>query len=199
MSIENAVFIHSYLGDPKVEGKPDGLTRLGILSAAELYRQKIVGKICVSVIPELSEGIVKRLKILLNNPSEKNLLVSPTTVSTDEEVEVFSQMINENSLGSSISVAADIHIPRIEKSKRRYSPYSKTLAFEDILDCRLRYKQVLLDSKSYSEYKSLKKQEKIFDLLGKIPFWGEKIVTQLPRKIPSKISLQERLFKIMGK
>ncbi len=67
MSAENAVFIHSYLGDTKVKGRPDGLTRLGILSATELYRQKVVGKICVSVVPELSEGIVKRLKILLNN------------------------------------------------------------------------------------------------------------------------------------
>lgn len=75
----------------------------------------------------------------------------------------------------------------------------KTLTPEEILNSRQRYQQVLLDSKFYPEYQSLKKQERIFTLLGKIPFLGEAIATQLPRKIPSKVSLQEKLFKIIEK
>ncbi len=82
---EKVAFIHSYLSDTDKGGKliPDRPTRACILAAAELKRRNKVDTIALSVVPELSRPITKRLKTLLSKSlDEKDVISTESTATT---------------------------------------------------------------------------------------------------------------------
>ncbi len=63
----SAILIHSYLNDKSGKDRPDRLTRLGILSALELYRHGEVDAIFITVEQNQAASMVKQVKNLLGN------------------------------------------------------------------------------------------------------------------------------------
>lgn len=190
------LFIHSYLSDRHVPNKPDRLTRLSLLSAAELYRHGVVDDICISVVPELSKPMVKRLKSLVDSLQDSNLIIDPVTVTTKQEVTVFKKVIETNKYAKIFSVANESHIPRIKRLIDNIFDDNdvQVMSTEDVLGKYPRYSGIINDSKSWSEQKSLIKQENILNKFARVPIIGNFLSTYLPEIVPNKIIFQKWLF-----
>ena len=113
---ERAALLHSYLADRKDPGKPDRLSRMGILAVAELYRNGEIDKICITVEPELAIPQERRLRSLLSERlREGDLVIKPQTVTTREEVQTFRELAEENGWNNLLTVGNKAHLPRIKK------------------------------------------------------------------------------------
>ncbi len=196
---ERAAFIHSYLSDKDKGGNPipDRPTRMGILAAAELKRHNKVDTIALSVVPELSGPIVKRLKILLHNSLDENGFVSTeATATTKGEVKVIKQLSEENNWGEVISIVIDPHKERVEKNVERvFGEKQKTVTvktFNEVLSTERSdalYDKVIGEAKSWHIYREFEKQEARAQKLSKIPIVGEFLVYEFPDLLPEKIKI----------
>ena len=198
MSGERPVaLLHSYLADREEEGKPDRLSRVNILAVSELYRRGKIDKICITVIPELSNMQVKRLKTLLNDISEEDLVVKPQTVTTKEEVTTFGDLAKENGWNNLITIGNPVHLPRIRKEiKKAFKEKSiriEAKSSSEILSEYPRYAQILRDMESWPEQESQKFLEKILNT----PILGRIILSIAPHFSQAKIALQSWGFKLL--
>src|SRR3990172_5952238 len=198
MSGERPVaLLHSYLADREEEGKPDRLSRVNILAVSELYRRGKIDKICITVIPELSNMQVKRLKTLLNDISEEDLVVKPQTVTTKEEVTTFGDLAKENGWNNLITIGNPVHLPRIRKEiKKAFKEKSiriEAKSSSEILSEYTRYAQILRDMESWPEQEAQKFLEKILNT----PILGRIILYIAPHFSKRKIALQSWGFKLL--
>jgi hypothetical protein len=200
MSGEKPVaMLHSYLADREGRERPDRLSRVNILAAAELYRHGKIDKICITVEPELSEIQSNRLKSLLNSLREEDLVVEPQAVTTREEVETFGNLAKENGWNNLITIGNPVHLPRIRKEIHRVFK-DKGIRVEaksssEILSQYPRYTKILDDMENWPEQQSLSFQEKVLNT----PMVGRLILFVAPIFSQAKISLQSWGFKILEK
>jgi hypothetical protein len=204
---ERAVFIHSYLSDTDKGGKsiPDRPTRACILAAAELKRRNKVDAIALSVIPELSEPITKRLKTLLpKSLDESDIISTENTVTTKGEVREIKRLSEEKVLDEAVSIVISPHKKRVEENVRRlFGKNQATVAvktFDEVLTSERQdglYDGIINESESWSLFKQFEKQEVFAQRLSKIPFIGEFLVRDAPDLLPGKLKiwLQKRLLK----
>jgi hypothetical protein len=197
MSKERAALVHGYLTDREGKDKPDRLTRVGILAAAELYRHGEIDKVCFTAKPELSDLQVKRLKTLLNNPTEKDIIVDPKVVTTRGEVETFKELSERNGWKNLITIANKDHLPRIRKEiKRAFGEKEiESISSRSVLDRYARYSPVLAEMDSWEEQVSLSFQEKILNT----PIIGALALNIVPHFSKYKVALQYRFFNQLEK
>lgn len=193
MSKEKAALVHSYLADREDKDKPDRLSRMGILAAAELYRHGEIDKICFTAKPELSNSQVKRLRTLLSNPPDEDIIVDAKVVTTRGEVETFKKMSERNGWDDLLTIANESHLPRIRKElKRAFKDKEvESLSSKKILSKYPRYSSVLADMNNWKEQISLSFQEKILNtpVIGSLALKLVSYVSQY------KVALQYRFFK----
>ncbi|AKM83224.1 hypothetical protein A2422_00295 [Candidatus Woesebacteria bacterium RIFOXYC1_FULL_31_51] len=191
--------LHSYLADREGKNRPDRLSRINILAAAELYRHEEIDKICITVTPKLTEMQVKRLKILLNNPRDEDLIVKPQTVTTREEISSFKSLAGKNEWKHLITVGNSVHLPRIKREiKNTFKDNSVKIearSSSEILSQYPRYFNLLNNMNNWPEQHSLSFQEKILNT----PIVGELILSMAPLFSQTKIFLQTLGFKILEK
>lgn len=195
MSTERpAALVHSYLADRQDSSKPDRLTRVGILAAAELYRHGKIDKICITVESGLSSPQVKRLKMLLPGLPHEDLVVEPETVTTRQEIETFEELAAEYGWERLMSVADTLHLPRIKREiKRSYIKGDtdiETKSSQEVLSQYPRYTGILTEIDSWPESRSLRIQE---GLLA-IPVLGS-LLSKVVEHLPGKVRLQYWLFR----
>lgn len=180
--------LHSYLSDREGKERPDRLSRVGILAAAELYRRGDIDKICITVEPGLSGPQARRLKILLNDPPEEGIVVEAKTVTTEEEIKTFKKLAEENGWNSLITIGNPAHLPRIKREIQRTfkSNPVEAKSSREILSQHSRYSSILSDMKDWPEQKSLALQEKILNL----PILGSLALKMAPRLAHLKVTLQ---------
>lgn len=204
---ERAAFIHSYLSDTDKGGKPipDRPTRACILAATELKRRNKVDTIALSVVPELSEPITKRLKSLLpESLDESDIISTENTVTTKGEVREIKRLSEEKVLDEVVSIVISPHKKRVEENVRRlFGENQATVSvktFDEVLTSERQdglYDGIINESKSWSLVGKIEKQEVLAQRLLKIPFIGEFLVHDAPDLIPGKLKiwLQKRLLK----
>lgn len=201
-SVEKPVaLLHSYLRDREGKGIPDRLSRLVILAAAELYRRGKIGKVCITVEPELSALYVKRLKTVLGLSGEDKedlkvkaledlLVVVPRTVTTAQEVQAFKEISEENDWNNLITIGNHAHLPRIQREiKKRFRSSDKKIEARssgEILSRYPRYESILEEMEMWPEQHSLAMQERILN----IPVLGNLALCIAPRLSHVKIALQ---------
>ena len=170
--------LHSYLSDREGKERPDRLSRVGILAAAELYRRGDIDKIYITVEPQLSGPQVRRLKILLNNPAEEDIVVNAKTVTTEEEIKTFRKLAEENEWNSLITIGNHAHLPRIKREIRKTFKGSRIEAksSREILSQYPRYSSILSEMEGWPEQRSLALQEKIL----RLPILGSLILKMAP-------------------
>ena len=187
--------LHSYLADREDNQKPDRLTRTGILAAAELYRHGEISKICITVEHQLSSKQVERLKILLGEMPQEDLVVKAETVTTRDEIATFKQLAQENGWDSLITIGNDAHLPRIKREiKRGFGDFSieiQAKSAKEILEGRSRYFSITNEMKDWPEQKSLAFQEKILNT----PIIGSVLLKVAPYLSHLKVVLQSWGFK----
>ena len=198
---ERAVFIHSYLSDTDKGGKriPDRPTRACILAAAELKRRNKVDAIALSVAPELSEPITKRLKSLLpESLDEKDLISTENTSTTKGEVKEIKRLSEEKGLDEVVSIVINPHKRRVEENVRRIlgdnQETVRVKTFDEVLTTQRQdglYDGVINESESWNLVRKFEKQEIFAQRLSEIPFIGEFLTYDLPGLIPGKIWLQK--------
>lgn len=202
---ERAVFIHSYLSDTDKGGKPipDRPTRACILAAAELKRRNKVDTIALSVIPELSQPITKRLKTLLpKSLDEKDVISTESTTTTKGEVKELKRLSEDNELDVAVSIVMKPHKKRVEENMRRFfGENQETVAvktFDEILTVERQdglYDGIINESESWSLFKQFEKQEVLAQRLTKIPFIGEFLVHDALDLLPGKLKIWlQKLF-----
>ena len=165
MSLERAALVQSYLADRQEPDKPDRLSRLGLLTAAEMYRRDEIDIICITVVPELSEAQVQRLQALLRNPPEGVIVSAEETVTTRGEIRTFKRLAEENGWDSLVTIANQAHVPRTRREiveEFRNVPVN-TITPEQKLKEYPRYEPVLDAMTTWPEQISLEKQEKILN------------------------------------
>lgn len=193
MGRERVALLHSYLADRKDKEKPDRLTRTGILAAAELYRHDEIEKICITVEPELSGPQVRRLRTLLNNPPEEDIVVEGETVTTEEEVKTFNKLAENRGWNNPITISNHAHTPRIKREIRKtfMGKGVEVKNAREILSQYPRYSHILTEMKDWPEQKSLNFQEKVLSL----PILGNMILKTGPHLSRYKVALQTWVFK----
>lgn len=201
MSPEKPVaLIHSYLYDRKGTGKPDRLTRTGILAAAELYRRGEIGKMVIAVEPNLAEIIEKRLHFILQNRlKEEDLVTRPNGVTTVQEIKTFVDIAEENKWTNLVEIGNHAHKPRIERIAKNFSQKIDVVTAKEVISRFPRYNNIVKEIENYPEQKSLSKQEEFFAKLVKIPVFGPFIADVLPQILPGKIALQLWMFRQLEK
>lgn len=193
MNKERVALLHSYLADRKNKEKPDRLTRVGILAAAELYRHREIGKICITVESELSKPQVGRLNILLNNPPEEDIVSAEKTVTTEGEVKTFNELAEEHGWTDLVTIGNHSHLPRVKREigktfkERRVEAKSA----REILSRYPRYSPILSEMENWPEQKSLNFLEKILNL----SILGGMILKAGPYLSSYKVALQTWVFK----
>lgn len=208
MKGERAVLVHSYLEDRDDKDRPDKLTRLGILSAAELYRNGEIDKIVVTVGGGLSENIEKRFKMLLSNSlREEDLIVSPTTATTEGEIGGLKKLSerDENNWVSITTIGNTSHRERVKECiSKSFGEENevKVLTHKKVLSKYPRYSfetyNIIKNMESWPETLSMKTQENLyhrFDNYPKVQKLVKKTIEKTPEGI--KILLQGSLFKIV--
>lgn len=198
MSPEKPVaLLHSYLSDREGRKRPDRLSRVNILAAAELYRHGEIDKICITVEPQLSNPQVRRLKTLLNNPPEEDIVVDAKTVTTREEIETFRSLAEGSGWNNLITIGNSAHLPRIRKEiQKAFTDKSMRIepkSSSEILSQYPRYANVLRDMESWPEQQSLSLQEKILNM----PILGKLILYVAPHFSQTKVALQSWGFKLL--
>jgi len=191
MNKERAVLIHSYLADREDKEKPDRLTRLGLLAASELYRHGEIDKICITVEPELSRPQVKRLRRLLNDPPEEDIISKEETVTTEGEVKSFKNAVEEKNWRNPLTIGNETHIPRIKREIRKtFKEVSiETTTPRKVLARYPRYSSILKEMDGWPEQLSLSRHERVLN----IPVIGKIIERTIPLRW--KIALQSWVFK----
>lgn len=192
MSTEKALLVHGYLVDRGDKRKPDRLTRLGLLAAAELYRHGVVDKICFTLVEELTDLQVKRINVLLNNPPEEDIVLQPEAVTTRGEIKTFKALAEANGWVDLFTVGYPIHIPRIKKETERTFKDRKVvnISTKDVLFRFIRYHSILSDLENWPEHKSLDLNEKILNE----PLLGSLIMIISPYISGIKIAMQTWIF-----
>jgi uncharacterized SAM-binding protein YcdF (DUF218 family) len=199
MTCEKPVaLIHSYLKDRQGKERPDRLTRVGILAAAEMYRRGEISKICVTVVPELSNLIAGRLKKLITIP-EEDLIIQPETVSTKGEIKTFRKMAEEAGWSNLLTIGNSTHLTRIKReigeAFKNSDKNIRTISPEEILDRYSRYEGVMNEMKHWQEQKSFDMQERVLNT----PVLGDSLLL-LQECFPNiKITLQTWVFKQLEK
>lgn len=201
---ERVAFIHSYLSDTDKGGNPipDRPTRACMLAAAELKRQNQVDTIALSVVPELSIPITKRLKMLLPKYLDnKDLISTEVTETTKGEVKEIKRLSEEKSWGEVVSVVISPHKNRVEQNVRRMlgnnqetvrvKTYAEVL--KGVRQDHL-YDGIISESVSWAEVRKFGKLEAIIQRSSKIPFIGGYLAYDLPDLLPYKIRLQKWLL-----
>ena len=178
--------LHSYLSDREGKERPDRLSRVGILAAAELYRRGDIDKICITVEPQLSGPQVRRLTILLNNPPEEDIVVNAKTVTTEEEIKTFKKLAEEKEWSNLITIGNHAHLPRIKREIRKTFKSGRVEAksSREILSQYPRYSSILSEMENWPEQRSLALQEKIL----KLPILGSLILKMAPH-LPSRLKV----------
>ncbi|KKU25079.1 MAG: hypothetical protein UX34_C0003G0004 [Candidatus Woesebacteria bacterium GW2011_GWF1_46_13] len=176
------------LSDREGRDRPDRLSRVGILSAAELYRHGAIDKICITVEPQLSNPQVRRLKILLNNPPEEDIVVDAKTVTTGEEIRTFRKLAEENKWNSLITIGNHAHLPRIKREIKKTFKNDgvEARSSREILSRYPRYSSILSETEDWPEQRSLALQERIL----KLPILGSLVLKMAPHLSRLKVSLQ---------
>jgi hypothetical protein len=189
--------LHGYLADRDNPEKPDRLTRTGILAACELYTNDEIDKICLTTKEELSNPQAKRIKMLLANPPEEDVVVSPETVTTRDEIKTFKKLAEQNEWNNLITIANHKHIPRIEKEiKKTFKEKEvRVRSTEEILSqyphYSNRYSNILSEMENWPEQKSLALQEKILN----VPILGNLILRVAFPLSRIKVRLQTYVFR----
>jgi hypothetical protein len=196
MSKERAVLVHSYLMDRKDTSKPDKLTRLGLLAAAELMRRGEVDKVCLATLPELSSPQAKRLEILLDNP-EAEISINPQAKYTTEELRAFKELAEIYEWSDLASIACEPHIQRVTRETKKAfgDTFVEIMSSNEILSRFQRYSNVYDEVEKWPEYKSFKTQEEILNT----PFLGGAILSLSPIIVPFKIEIQSFVFRLTEK
>lgn len=193
MNKERVVLVHGYLTDREGKDRPDRLTRIGILAAAELYRHGEIDKICFTAEKELSNSQVKRIRTLLNNPPEEDIVVEARAVTTEEEVKTFNRMSEENNWGNLLTIGNQEHLPRIEREIRKTFKDKpvEVISSKEVLSAYPRYSSILSDMEDWPEQISLSLQEKVlsFPIIERLAL---KIISYLLRY---KIAMQKWAFR----
>lgn len=200
MSRERPVaLMHSYLADREGKDRPDRLTRIGILAAAELYRHGEIDKICITVEPQLSNPQVGRLRTLLNNPPEKDIVVDAETVTTEQELRSFGRLAEENGWTNLITIANHSHLPRIrgiiEKIFARGGTIIEAKSSREILSQYPRYFSILGEMEHWPEQKTIAIYERILGIPG-LETLASKIGSRLKH---IKVILQSWIFNQLEK
>jgi uncharacterized SAM-binding protein YcdF (DUF218 family) len=171
MGKERVALLHSYLADRKTEDKP--------------------------VEEKLSEPQIRRLKTLLDNPPEKDIVVDAKTVTTEGEIKTFSELAEENDWSNLVTIGNDVHLPRIKREIEKTFGKRKVEArsSKEILSQYSRYSSILADTEKWQEQKALALQEKILML----PILGRLILGMAPYLSHSKVTLQSWVFKQLEK
>ena len=199
MTCEKPVaLIHSYLKDREGREIPDRLTRVGILAAAELYRKNEVSKICVTVVPELSDLITGRIKKLITIP-EEDLIVRPKTISTRGEIRTFRKTAEETGWKNLLTIGNKTHVARIKREINEAFKDSdikvKAISPEEILSRYTRYEGVINEMKNWQEQASFNKYEKFVNT----PILRDLLLLQGDHFPRVKITLQTWVFKQLEK
>ncbi len=187
------VLLHGYLADRDNPEKPDRLTRIGILAACELYRHGEIDKICLTSKEELSNSQVKRIKMLLANPPEEDVVVSPEAVTTEGEIKTFRKLAEQNRWGNLITIANHEHVPRIEREiKKTFKEKSvRVRSTREILSQYPRYSNILSEMENWPEQESLALQERILN----VPILGNLILKVGSPLSRIKVRLQTYVFR----
>lgn len=185
--------LHSYLSDREGKERPDKLSRVGILAAAELYRHGDIDKICITVKPQLSGPQVRRLKTLLNNPPEEDVVVDAKTVTTEEEIKTFKKLAEENEWNSLITIGNHIHLPRIKREIRKTFKSGRVEAksSREILSHYPRYSSILSEMEGWPEQRSQALLENILN----VPILGRLALKMAPLLPRLKVTLQTWVFR----
>jgi len=115
------------------------------------------------VKPELSRPQVKRLKTLLNNPPEEDIVSKEETVTTEGEVETFKKLAEEENWKNLLTIGNEAHVPRIKREiKRTFKDKQvKTTTPREILAEYKIYSYILKEMENWPEQLSLSFQEKM--------------------------------------
>lgn len=197
MNKERVALVHGYLADREGKNRPDRLTRVGILAAAELYRHGEIDKVCFTAKSELSDSQVKRFKRLLNNPPKEDIVVDAKVVTTRGEVETFKEMAERYNWQNLVTIANKNHLPRIRReTKRIFKDVDvKSLSSREVLAKHPRYIPILVDMKNWGEQISLSFQERILNT----PIIGPLSLMLVPHVSRYKVVLQEYFFRQLEK
>jgi hypothetical protein len=199
MTCEKPVaLIHSYLKDRQGKERPDRLTRVGILAGAELYRKGEISKICITIVPELSNLITGRLNKLVTI-TEEDLVVKPEAVSTREEIKSFRKVAEEAGWSNLLTVGNHTHLTRIKReigeAFKNSNKDIRTISPEEILSRYPRYKGVINEMRDWKEQKSFDLQEKVLNT----PVLGDLLLFLQDYFPKIKITLQTWVFKQLEK
>lgn len=182
MGTERVALVHGYLRDKKLD-RPDKITRVSLLSAAEALRAGEIDEICITETGDYGETMGRHLGKILRSPaSEEHINVIPEGKSTEEELKTFTAAYDGDI--ELISISNHEHTPRVKRIINGMAKQGDqdilVLDERDFMPGTQRYDGLLDDMENWPDQKSIARKEKILNTLSKVPHLEDVVVkTQL--------------------